>query len=394
MDSKGIAQQAIERNAADLITLSHGIHADPELCFAEHHAAAQITEALDANGFTLQRGICDLPTAFVATKGTGALHIGICAEYDALPDIGHACGHNVIAAAAVAAGLALAPVADELDITIEVFGTPAEEGGGGKILMLERGAFRDTHLAMMVHPSPRDNFAPVTLAVSFLDVIYTGRAAHASAYPERGINAADALTVAQVAIGLLRQHILPHQRIHGIVTKGGAAPNIVPALTTASYLVRATTLAEVAQLDTRVRSCFEAGAIATGCSLEVRASAAPYSEFEHDVDLASLYGRNAGATGRQGAPAENGGSAGSTDMANISLALPAIQPMIGIECDGAVNHQPEFAAYCAKPTADRAVLDGGLTMARTVIDAATDPTLRQRLLARERHVAAKGAPAA
>ena len=171
---------------------------------------------------------CDLPTAFVATAGSGPLHIGICAEYDALPGIGHACGHNVICAAAVGAGLALQGLADDLGLTVTVFGTPAEEGGGGKILMLERGAFAGVHAAMMVHPAPLEQDVMGCLAVAHLEVAYHGKAAHASAYPEQGINAADAITVAQTAIGLLRQHIGPSDRIHGIVTHGGDAPNIVP----------------------------------------------------------------------------------------------------------------------------------------------------------------------
>lgn len=385
LDARHAAQETIRQSSADLIELSHRIHDDPELGFAEYHAVDRLAEALVSGGYSVTKGICDLPTAFVARKGEGELHIGICAEYDALPDIGHACGHNVIAAAAVAAALALAPLAEELGVIIEVFGTPAEEGGGGKILMLERGAFNGVHAAMMVHPSPKEEAAPATLAVSHLEVEYTGRTAHASAYPERGINAADALTVAQVAVGLLRQHTLSGQRIHDIVTKGGAAPNIVPARTTASYYVRAASLNDLGVLEPRVRSCFDAGAIATGCSVEVRPLSPPYSEFEPDADLVCAYTRNAEALGRHPHPT-GGGTNGSTDMANVSLAIPAMHPRIRIDCDSAVNHQPEFAEYCATPSADKAILDGGLAMAWTTIDLAADATIRQRLLSGKRNV--------
>ena len=387
MEVKDRARELVDRQASALVELSHRIHANPELGFQEAQAAEWICAALGAGGFKIEQGICQIPTAFAATAGSGDLTVAICAEYDALPEVGHACGHNVIAAAAVAAGLALAPLADELGITVKVLGTPAEEGGGGKILMLQRGAFDGVDACMMVHPSPREEVDPVTLAVSHLVVHYEGREAHASAYPEQGINAADALTVAQVAVGLLRQHILPSQRIHGIVTLGGAAANVVPAHTSATYYVRAATLAELAQLEPRVRACFQAGALATGCKLEIEVTSPPYSHFEADQPMVELYRRNAIALGRSFP--EGAGSPGSTDMANVSLALPSIQPMVGIESGGSGNHQPAFARHCIEASADRAALEGGLAMAWTAIDLATDPASRARLKAeRER----RGAP--
>src|SRR6476661_3800664 len=269
MDAKQAARLVVDDNNESLVALSHRIHAKPELCFEEVSAAEWTASALSDAGFAVETGVADLPTAYVATAGSGPLTIGICAEYDALPGIGHACGHNIICASAVGAGLALLPLADDLGITLKVFGTPAEEGGGGKILMLERGAFDGVHASMMVHPAPTEMDAMPCLAVSHLDVRYTGKEAHASAWPEQGINGADALTVAQVAIGLLRQHIRPSDRIHGIVTHGGDAPNVVPGHTSGTFLVRSRTLAELAELEPKVRRCFEAGAIATGCAHEV-----------------------------------------------------------------------------------------------------------------------------
>jgi amidohydrolase len=382
--AKEEAATAVDGAAESLVELSHWIHAHPEVAFEEERSADRVASALSDGGFDVATGVCDLPTAFIARTGSGPLHIGICAEYDALPGIGHACGHNVIAAAAVGAGLALARVADDLGLTVSVFGTPAEEGGGGKILMLERGGFEGIHAAMMVHPSPNEQWTMPCLAISHLDVHYHGKAAHASAYPEEGVNAADAITIAQVAIGLLRQHIHQSDRIHGIVSHGGDAPNIVPAETISKWYVRARTLAELAELEPRVRRCFEAGALATGCSMDIELNSPHYSEMTPDLELGVLYQANAVARGRVFATEVSDEldlrTAGSTDMANVSMAIPSIHPMLGLGSYPAVNHQPEFAAFCAMPVADRAVIDGAVAMAWTAIDASTAATLRSRLL--------------
>jgi amidohydrolase len=381
MDAKAAARERLESARDALVALSHRIHARPELAFEEEHAAAWVADALDAGGFRVTPRAYDLPTAFVARAGSGPLHIAFCAEYDALPGIGHACGHNMIAAMAVGAGLAAARVADDVGLTVTVVGTPAEETIGGKILLLERGAFAGVHAAMMAHPAPVDIVTPAILAWAQFDVHYTGKAAHASAFPEHGINAADALTVAQTAIGLLRQHLRGTDRVHGITTCGGAAANVVPAATSASYMVRARTLGDLEAVRARVLRCFEAGALATGATLAVTPIGAPYADMRHDTPLVDLYRRNAAAVGRVfpdlGPLAER--AAGSTDMANVSQALPSIHPMIGIDSFPAVNHQPEFAAHCATEVADRAVADGALALAWTAIDAAADAGLVARL---------------
>lgn len=221
MDSKAGAREKLQSIQDDLLDLSHRIHAKPEIGFEEEHAAAWLCDFLDGAGFTVERGICDLPTAFRAKAGNGPLHVAICAEYDSLPGIGHACGHNIIAASSCGAAIAGAQVADEAGLTVHLIGTPAEEVGNasGKILLLERSAFQGMHLAMMVHPAPFDVLTMKIIAASMFEVAYTGKESHASAFPELGINAADALTVAQTAIGLLRQHIRPTDRIHGIVPR-------------------------------------------------------------------------------------------------------------------------------------------------------------------------------
>jgi amidohydrolase len=381
-DARAAAAEAVRAAADDLVALSHGVHADAELAFEEHRSSARVAEGLAAAGFDVTHGLAGMDTAVDARFGTGDLTIAICAEYDALPAVGHACGHNVIAAAAVGAGLALAPLADELGITVRVLGTPAEEGGGGKILMLDAGVFDGVHAAMMVHPAPYESLTIPCLAVEHVGVTYRGKEAHASAFPELGRNAADALTVAQVAVGLLRQHITSDQRIHGIVTHGGDAPNVVPGRTEGAWYVRAATLAALEELSPRVQRCFEAGALATGCDVEVELKGPRYSEFLPDATLLAAYAREATAVGRVlPAEGEDRGLVGSTDMANVSLRVPTIHPMLAIEADGAVNHQPEFTAAAARPSADRAVLDGALAMARTVIAVAEDRAARATLLA-------------
>jgi amidohydrolase len=384
MDAKAAAREKLDALRSQILDLSHRIHANPETGFKETKAVAWISEVLSASGFEVNTGICDLPTAFSATAGRGLLHISICAEYDALPGIGHACGHNIIAAAAVGAGIAASVAADEIGLSIHVIGTPAEESGnaGGKILLLERGGFNGIHAAMMVHPSPFDLLTPKIIAASMFEVRYTGKEAHASAFPELGINAADALTVAQTAIGLLRQHILPTDRIHGIITDGGDAPNIVPAHTAARYIVRGQTLVELENLRPRVYRCFEAGALATGAKLEIVGGDRPYSEMIHDTDMAAFYRRNSELLGRSFPDpdiAEKKAPA-STDMGNVSRVIPSIHPMIGIDSLPAVNHQQEFTAKCVTDSADQAVYDGALAMAWTAIDLASESAVRARLL--------------
>jgi amidohydrolase len=382
VDPRSRVTTVVDQRRDALVGLSHAVHADAEIGFEEHTSSRRVADALAAAGFEVEHGAGGLPTAVVARAGSGPLNIGICAEYDALPGLGHACGHNVIAAAAVGAGIALAEVADELGITVTVLGTPAEEGGGGKVLMLERGCFDGINAAMMVHPAPEEAATIPCLAVQHFDVRYQGRSAHASAYPQLGVNAADALTVAQVAIGLLRQHLKPTDRIHGIVTDGGDAPNIVPERTAGQWYVRAATLAELDELYPRVQRCFEAGALATGASVTFDEPGPAYSEFRHDPDLVAAWTREATAIGRVLPEQElDEGLAGSTDMANVSLAMPAIHPMLAIAAHGAVNHQPEFTAACVRPSADQAVRDGAVGMARTVIALAQDPRVRDRLLA-------------
>ena len=382
--AKDAAAAEVTRHLDRLVSLSHFVHSNPELCFAETVSSRAVAEAMRDGGLEVREGVYELPTALESQAGAGELVVALCAEYDALPEVGHACGHNIIAAMAVGAGLALAAVADDVGLSVRVLGTPAEEGGGGKVLMLERGAFRGVHAAMMVHPWPAERLTAQCLAVAHFDVHYTGREAHASAAPWEGVNAQDALTVAQVAIGVLRQQLPPGDQVHGVVRQSPGAANVIPGSMSARYMVRSRTAEGLAALRPRIEACFEAGALATGCTLDYEELSPVYSHMEADPALLGAYRANAERLGRRFEADEAGVPPPtlSTDMANVSLVVPTIHPLIGIESHGAVNHQREFAAACVTPSADAAVRDGAVAMAWTAIDAATDPALRARLLAR------------
>lgn len=379
---KDRARRAFDDQRARILQISHDLHAHPEVAWEEVASSTRLADELEQLGFDVQRAVAELPTAFVAVKGTGALHVAVCAEYDALPGLGHACGHNVIAAAAVGAAAALAALVDELDLTLSVIGTPAEEGGGGKIYLLERGVFDGVHAAMMIHPGPADVAVAEPFAVSHVHVQYEGKSAHAAAYPDEGVNAADAFTVAQVAIGLLRQQLPGSVRVHGIVTEAGTAPNAIPESSQGRWYVRAGSLAELSTVEPKVLRCFEAGARATGCSLQVRDESPRYSEFRNDHAMLEAFVTNARTLGRS---FDDAGAAGrmnraSTDMGNVSLVIPAIHPYLSIDSWPALNHQRAFADASRTPAADRAVVDGAVAMAWTIIDLATTPSLRDQFL--------------
>lgn len=381
--AKRLIGERIARGHDTAVALSHRIHASPEIGFEEVKASRWLGEALEGTGYTVEQGVAGMPTAFRASIGSGDLNIALLAEYDALPGIGHACGHNLIAATAFAAAAALAPLADDLGLTITVLGTPAEEklAAGGKLLMLEHGEFDGIHAALMVHPTPFEAAAPQMIAASSLQVEMTGQSAHASAAPEQGRNAADALTIAQVGLGLLRQHIGKDARISGYTTHGGDAPNIIPARTTAEYVLRAPDVSELSALEARVRACFEGGAHAAGCTHGFAGGDRNYAELKSDPVLSGLYRENAESVGRDFSPdSRMNGFLASSDVGNVSQILPTIQPFIGLGTWPVVNHQPEFAAACATPTADSSLGDGAQALAATIVDAASRAGIRESLL--------------
>jgi amidohydrolase len=378
------ATDAIESQRDELVSLSHFIHAHPELGYEEYESSAALAAFAERQGFEVERGSAGLPTAFRATKGTGDLHVVFCAEYDALPDVGHACGHNLIATSSLGAAIGLGAVAEEAGVTVTLLGTPSEEGGGGKIDLLNAGYFDDAHAAMMVHPFPSDRLEAKVLAVDQFDVIYSGKEAHASAAPWEGINALDALTIAQVALGLLRQQLRPGDQVHGIVAEGGSAANIIPSRVVGRFMARSLTAERLAQLRERVNACFEAGALATGATLTFEELGHPFSHLESDPDILAHYREAAEALGRDFHldDEEVARPTISTDMGNVSLVVPSIHPLLMIPTNGAINHQPEFSAACITPDADQAIIDGAIALAHTGIALAEDTTLRTRLEAR------------
>lgn len=368
--TRGRLEAGVAARTDDLVRISHTLHAHPEVAWEEHGSCALISRELAAAGFDIDRNAGGLPTAFLARAGRpdAGTRVAIVAEYDALPEIGHACGHNIIAAAAVGAATALGPLLEELDLAVTVVGSPAEEGGGGKIALLNAGVFNDYDAAMMVHPGPEDRAWARPFAVAHFDVTYRGAAAHAAAYPWRGVNAADAFTLAQTAIGLLRQQLPEDTRVHGIVTHAGTAPNVIPDHAMGKWYVRATNLDELASIYDRVVACFEAGAKATGCTLEIEETSDRYSDFVNDEDLLATFARECAIRGRDLRASDagrTGMNAASTDMGNVSHRIAAIHPYLGIASLPAVNHQREFADATISPAGDRAVVDGAIAMACT-----------------------------
>ncbi len=373
-EAKKRVQSDVESIRGELIALSESLYRNPETAWKEIESARNVAGVLHRNGFEVTENFVGLPTAFHARLGSGAKRIGFMAEYDALPGIGHACGHNLISAMSVGAAIALAQRAHELGITVEVFGTPAEEGGGGKIEMLDRGAFDGLDFAMMAHPAPVDVARAVPFAVSHSAIRYTGKAAHAAAYPTHGRNAADAFTIAQVAIGLLRQQLPTSVRVHGIVTSGGEAPNAIPQTTAGRWYVRANDMAELAETEEKVRRCFEAGALATGCELEIEPESQPYSDFRTHESALKLYEQNAVELGREFVTEgpEMQMCRASTDMGNVSQVVPAIHPYIGLDCFPVLNHQREFADHCIGEVAERTLTDGATALAWTALGLARE----------------------
>lgn len=378
-DAAGLEDRARAVAAAagdSIVALSHDLHAHPELAMEEVHAHDLLAGVLERAGFDVGRHAYDLETAFRAELGSGdGPRVVICAEYDALPGIGHACGHNVIGASAVGAGLVLAGLVEDLGVRLCVLGTPAEEAVGGKAILVARGAFDGADAAMMVHPAPLDIREAPALAVNDLVVTVHGRAAHASLARSRRGNALDGLV--DVYRLLVEYPIGDWERCHGVITHGGDVANVVPEEATGHWLVRARTEFDVEELAGRLRAEIEAVVAGAGCNVEFSSAMEKYREMKHNHALAGAYQANAEALGREFVPQVLIGaeSASSTDMGNVSQVVPAIHPMIGIESLPHLNHQRGFTAAAASPAADRAACDAALAMATTVIDLATDDSL-------------------
>jgi amidohydrolase len=375
-EAKAKLAAEVERRADMLLDVSHQIHAHPELCFEERFAHELLTDVLEREGLDVTRSARGVETAFEGRAGADGPTVAVVCEYDALPGIGHACGHNVIAAAGLGAGLAAAALADQLGGRVLVVGSPAEEGGGGKVPLIDGGTFAGARAALMVHPADADLFAMDVVALHQAHVTYTGEAAHAAAAPHKGRNALDAAVLGYLNVAALRQHIEAGERIHGVIADGGDKANIVPARTRAEWIVRSTTVARLEDLKVRFLACLQAGADAAGCAMDLEWIDPVYADMIDNAAIVAHYRANAEALGRTvRAPSADGRVVGSTDMGNVSYAVPSIHPMIQVAPPGVPIHTPAFADFAGGPAGDRAVIDGAKALAWTVADLWLDRSL-------------------
>ena len=373
---------AVDRRAEILIGLSRAVHASPELAFEEFESARLVAEAAEHGGLAVVRGAYGLETALAAEfgRGGGSAMVGILSEYDALPGIGHACGHNIIAAAGLGATLALSDLGDDLPGRVRWVGTPAEERGCGKELMARAGAFEGLDAAMMVHPAGVDAKGVRALCIATAGVVFRGRAAHAAVNPHGGLNALDAAVAAYQAVAALRQHLAPGDILNGVLTHGGGAPNIIPDHAALAYFVRAPEGGRLRNLKTRFEAAMRAGALGAGCEVEISWSNADYLDFKGNGPLADAYEANATRLGRTFYPVERL-PAGSTDMGNVSHRVPSLHPLISAAPPEVMIHDRAFTAWAGSPMGDKAVLDGAKALAMTALDVLANPALRRRAAA-------------
>ena len=378
---KARAAALVEARGEELERLSLAIHARPELAFEERFASASLAEYVEREGTPVARGAGGLETAFVAEAGSGRPVVVFCAEYDALPGVGHACGHNVMGTAAVGAFLAVRDVLDGTG-TVRLIGCPAEERGNGKVALIRAGLFADVDAALMYHAGDHDELDPLMLALVNLEIEMLGKAAHAAAEPYGGVNALDGLLLGWSSLSALRLVIRSDSRVHGIITDGGQAPNIIPERAAARLMVRSPDNTYLEELRRRVLACFEGAATATGC--ELRHSWSEVTEgVTTNAALAEAFAVNAAALGRTMPRRPPGDTHGSTDMGNVSTLVPSLHPILSITPTPAPGHSHAFAAAAAQPEALRTMRLGATALAHTALDVLADPSLVQR--AWERH---------
>jgi len=370
------AAALVDARGDELERLSLAIHARPELAFEERFASASLADYVEREGTPVTRGAGGLETAFVAEAGSGAPVVAFCAEYDALPGVGHACGHNVMGTAAVGAFLAVRDVLDGAG-TLRLIGCPAEERGNGKVALIRAGLFADVDVALMYHAGDHDELDPLMLALVNLEIEMLGKAAHAAADPDGGVNALDGLLLGWSSLSALRLVIRSDSRVHGIITDGGQAPNIIPERAAARLMVRSPDNTYLEELRRRVLACFEGAATATGC--ELRHSWSEVTEgVTTNVPLAEAFAANAAALGRTMPQRPPGDTHGSTDMGNVSTVVPSLHPILSITSTPAPGHSHAFAAAAARPEALATMRLGAKALAHTALDALADPALVRR----------------
>lgn len=372
MTAKNIFKTNLDNIYNQLTEVSDWMYENPELGFKEFKTSEYLVKFIESfkNAVTYPTGKLD--TAFEITFGSKGPLVVLCVEYDALPKIGHACGHNIIATASIGAGLAIKGLVEDLGIRVKLLGTPAEEGGGGKIILLDNGAFEDAKCSMMIHPAYENVVNPTFTTIQQYTVEFFGKDAHAAGAPEEGINALDAQIQLFVNASTYRQQMVSSNRMHGVITDGGFKPNIIPSYTSSEWYLRALNEENLLKIEKDFMNFVNAAAMATKCKLKVESPDYRYTEIENNEVMYKLYKQNSSLVGREmilQSEASRPGL-GSTDMGNVSLAMPSIHPMLSIDSGDAVNHQPEYAAATLTPGGHKAIYDGAYAMGATIIDLA------------------------
>ena len=372
MSVKSNFKKSLDEIYNELCDVSSWMYENPELGFEEFKTSKYLVEYINKYASNTIFPTHNLETAFEVTFGDKGPLTVICVEYDALPEIGHACGHNIIATAAIGAGLALRNYVNELGLRVKLLGTPAEEGGGGKIVLLDSGAFEDAACSMMIHPGIENVVNPTFTTIQQYTVEYFGKDAHAAGAPEEGINALDAQIQLFVNASTYRQQMLQTNRMHGVIKEGGFKPNIIPSYTKSEWYLRSLNKDGLEKIESDFYNFVNAAAMSTKCEVKISSPDYIYQEINNNQIMYELYQENSKEVGREMILQKDAirPGLGSTDMGNISQAFPSIHPMLGIKADGAVNHQPEYAAATITESGKKAIYDGAYAMGATIIDLA------------------------
>jgi amidohydrolase len=372
MTFKNTFKKNLDSIHKQLTEVSDWMYENPELGFNEFKTSEYLVKFIESFDGEVAYPTGGLDTAFEITYGSKGPLTVLCVEYDALPEIGHACGHNIIATASIGAGLAIKDLVEDLGIRVKLLGTPAEEGGGGKIILLENGNFEDASCSMMIHPGYEDVVNPTFTTIQQYKVEFFGKDAHAAGAPEEGVNALDAQIQLFVNASTYRQQMVSTNRMHGVITNGGFKPNIIPSYTSSEWYLRALNEGDLLKIESDFKNFVNAAAMATKCGVKIESPDYRYTEIDNNKVMYELYKENSTAVNRQmilQSQAARPGL-GSTDMGNVSLEMPSIHPMLSIDSGDAVNHQPEYAAATLTPGGHKAIYDGAYAMGATIIDLA------------------------
>ena len=371
MDNKEKIKASLDKLIPSLEEVNDWMYENPELGFEEYKTSKHLINYIRSNGLEVKNPVGGLDTAFSSSIGTSGPLVVLCVEYDALPEIGHACGHNIIATASIGAGIALKEVVEDLNIRVKILGTPAEEGGGGKIVLLDEGEFEDATCSMMIHPAPYNVANPTLTTIQQYKVEFFGKDAHAAGAPEEGINALDAQIQLFVNVSTFRQQLPRTNRMHGVIVDGGFKPNIIPSYTSSEWYLRAINGEDLEVLQKKFMNFVEAAALSTGCTFKTESPDYRYTEVLNNKVMYDLFIENSKDIGREMLYEDSSlQGLGSTDMGNVSLAIPSIHPMLSIDAGQAVNHQPEFAAATITKGGHKAIFDGAYSLATTLVDLA------------------------